>query len=377
MAVRQTRGDAETGKGAGRKARVGRKRRLPELITDPVQAAEAAGLEYVSDDEPGIRRKRAGKSWSYIGLDGKPIKDASELKRLRSLAIPPAWTDVWISPNPNGHIQATARDAKGRKQYRYHPRWREARDETKYTRMILFGHALPHIRERVEHDLARSGLPKQKVLAAVVRLLEETHIRVGNDEYATKNNSYGLTTMLDEHVNITGTKVEFEFRGKSGKDHQIDIKDRRLASIVKRCQELPGQRLFQYLDENGETLSISSGDVNAYLKEITGEDFTAKDFRTWAGTILAAEALWQQEPSKSQTAAKKVVVQAIDNVAGALGNTRAVCRKSYIHPNVIQAYMDGTLRDILERHAKAEGVPVAGLRPEERALLGFLEDCAA
>lgn len=375
MAARVSKADA-AGQGAARRRRGGRKRRLPALITDPAQAAAAAGLEYVSDDEPGIRRQRAGKSWRYIGPDGGNIKDAAELKRLRALAIPPAWTDVWISANPNGHIQATARDAKGRKQYRYHPRWREARDATKYTRMILFGHALPRIRERVEGDLALAGLPKAKVLAAVVRLLEETHIRVGNDEYAAKNNSYGLTTMLDEHVSIRGAKVAFEFRGKSGKDHQIDIQDRRLAGIVRRCQELPGQRLFQYLDDDGETQSITSGDVNAYLKEISGEDFTAKDFRTWAGTVLAAEALWQEAPATSPTAAKKVVVQAIDNVAGALGNTRAVCRKSYIHPDVIGAYMAGTLRETLERHANEEGVPVAGLRPEERALLGFLEDCA-
>ena len=346
------------------------------LAQDPEQSAREAGLRYVSDDRPGIRRRRAGKGFRYLRPDGSAVTDEPTLRRINSLVIPPAWTDVWIATDRRGHIQATGRDAKGRKQYRYHPRWREARDATKYTRMILFGHALPRIRERVADDLALAGLPKAKVLAAVVRLLEETHIRVGNDEYAAKNNSYGLTTMLDEHVSIRGAKVAFEFRGKSGKDHQIDIQDRRLAAIVKRCQDLPGQRLFQYLDADGETQSITSGDVNAYLKEISGEDFTAKDFRTWAGTVLAAEALWQQAPATSPTAAKKVVVQAIDNVAGALGNTRAVCRKSYIHPDVIAAYMAGTLRETLERHANEEGVPVAGLRPEERALLGFLEDCA-
>ena len=337
---------------------------------DPAASAERAGLEYVTDDEPGIRRKRVGRYFSYIGLDGQPIRDREELKRLRSLAIPPAWTEVWICPNPSGHIQATARDAKGRKQYRYHPGWREVRDETKFTRMARFALALPLIRERVEADLGRRGLPKEKVLAAVVRLLETTHIRVGNEEYAQHNDSYGLTTLRDEHAQIERSKIVFEFRGKSGKEHSIDLRDRRLAQIVKRCQDLPGQRLFQYLDEDGECYTLASNDVNTYLRAITGEDFTAKDFRTWAGTVLCAEALAQIGPAATQTAAKRSLVRAIDQVAEQLGNTRAVCRKSYIHPAVMDAYLDGSFA----QRWTAEGhPPVPGLSEAELATLALLQ----
>lgn len=337
---------------------------------DPVASAERAGLEYVTDDEPGIRRRRVGRYFSYIGLDGQPIRDPGLLKQLRSLAIPPTWTEVWICANPNGHIQATARDAKGRKQYRYHPAWREVRDETKFTRMARFALTLPIIRERVDADLSLRGLPKEKVLAAVVRLLETTHIRVGNEEYAQHNDSYGLTTLRDEHAQIERSKIVFEFRGKSGKEHSIDLRDRRLAGIVKRCQDLPGQRLFQYLAEDGECYTLASNDVNAYLREIAGEDFTAKDFRTWAGTVLCAEALAQIGPATTQTAAKRALVRAIDEVAEELGNTRAVCRKSYIHPVVIDGYLDGSF---FERWTAQGHPPVPGLSEAEVATLALLQ----
>jgi DNA topoisomerase I len=323
----------------------------------------------VSDDTPGIRRRRVGRNFSYIGLDGQPIRDAEEVQRLKSLAIPPAWTDVWISPNPNGHIQATARDAKGRKQYRYHPRWREVRDAGKYRRLFAFARALPAIRQRVEHDLGLPGLTRDKVLAAVVRLLEETHIRVGNDEYARANDSFGLTTLQDDHVQVSRSKVVFEFRGKSGKEHQIDLRDRRLASIVKRCRDLPGQRLFQYLDENGKQRSISSGDVNTYLREITGQDFTAKDFRTWAGTVLCVQALAESGPAATKKEAKQTLLRAIDSVAEQLGNTRAVCRKSYIHPAIVETYLSEATLDFRKPRTRA---PAKGLLPEEEAMLAVL-----
>src|SRR2546423_1625725 len=275
---------------------------------DPVIVAKAAGLRYVSDASPGIRRKRAGKNFSYIGLDGKPIHDQDELHRIRSLGIPPAWTDVWICPQPNGHIQATGRDAKGRKQYRYHPRWRAVRDETKYSRLIAFGEALPTIRARVEHDLGLPGLPREKVLATVVRLLETTLIRVGNEEYARQNRSYGLTTLRNRHVDVRGTELRFHFRGKSGKEHEVALHDRRLARVMRRLQELPGQELFQYVDEDGTRASIDSDDVNAYLREIAGEDFSAKDFRTWAGTVLCAVALRELDAASGEVEAKRNVV---------------------------------------------------------------------
>lgn len=345
-----------------------------EDIAAPVASAKAAGLRYVSNTTPGIRRKRAGKHFSYIGLDGKPIHDEEELQRIRALGIPPAWNNVWICPNPRGHIQATGRDAKGRKQYRYHPEWRAIRDETKYTRMIAFGKALPQIRERVAHDLSLPGMSREKLLATVVRLLDTTSIRIGNEEYARENGSFGLTTMQNEHVDITGSKVQFHFRGKSGKEHSIDIKDRQLARIIKRCQDLPGHQLFEYLDEDNVLHTIESDDVNEYLQQITNEDFTAKDFRTWAATVIATCALQDLGAFESQTQAKKHVVSAIEEAAKHLDNTPTICRKSYVHPEVIDAYLNGSLLDAIKQHNEQAILDALdGLRPEEISVLAFLQ----
>ncbi len=345
-----------------------------EDIAAPVEAAKAAGLRYVSDATPGIQRKRAGKHFSYLGLNGKPIHDEEQLKRIRSLGIPPAWTNVWICPNPRGHIQATGRDAKGRKQYRYHPKWREIRDETKYDRMMAFGKALPLIRERVEHDLRLHGLPREKVLATVVRLLDTTSIRIGNEEYARENGSFGLTTMRDNHVDVEGTMVEFHFRGKSGKEHTIDVKDRQLARIIKRCQALPGHELFQYYDEHEQLHTIESDNVNTYLQQITGQEFTAKDFRTWSGTVTATCALQDLGEYETQTQAKKNVVRAIEAASKHLGNTPTICRKSYIHPEIIDAYLNGSLLKALQHEDEQAVIEVLhGLHPEEIAVLAFLE----
>jgi DNA topoisomerase-1 len=351
-------------------------------VVDPVQIAKSAGLRYVTDSRPGIRRKHAGKNFSYIGLDGKPIHDKDELQRIRSLAIPPAWTNVWICPKPNGHIQATGRDAKGRKQYRYHPRWREVRDETKYNRMVAFGEALPKIRERVAHDLALPGnLSHEKVLAAVVWLLDTTSIRVGNEEYARENQSYGLTTLRNRHVAISGSKIRFHFRGKSGKEHNVTVRNKRLAHIIKGCQALPGHELFEYMGDDGELHSIESADVNNYLRQITGEDFTAKDFRTWAGTVYATNALEDLGTFETQTQAKKNVTQAIEVAANHLGNTKTICRKCYVHPSVIDAYLEGTLIDNLEQPQGTapltqppEKEQDHGLHPDEQRVLSFLKE---
>ena len=342
---------------------------------DPIETAKAAGLRYVTDASPGIQRKRAGDKFSYIGPDGKAISDPAELKRIESLRIPPAWTNVWICTNPNGHIQATGRDAKGRKQYRYHQRWREVRDETKYHRIISFAENLPKLRERVAHDLSHSGLPREKVLATLVRLLDTTHIRIGNEEYARENNSYGLTTLRHEHVDVLGAKVVFHFRGKSGKEHIIDVKDRQLAKIVKRCQDLPGHELFEYIDEDGELRKVESNHVNDYLHEVTDQSFTAKDFRTWGGTVIATEALREMGGFDSQTKAKKNVVQAIKAAAEHLGNTPAICRKCYVHPAITDAYMNGSLLNFLKQYAEREKKPSSkeGLRPDESLVLAFLE----
>ena len=302
------------------------------------------------------------------------MKNAETLKRIKALAIPPAWTQVWICPNPNGHLQATGRDARGRKQNRYHPRWREIRDETKYARMIAFAKALPAIRRRVTADLALPGLPKAKVLATVVRLLEVTLIRVGNDEYARDNDSFGLTTMRDRHVDVRGEKLRFHFRGKGGKWHNVDIHDRRLARIVKSCHDLPGHELFQFVDDEGKRHDINSEHMNEYLREITKEDFTAKDFRTWAGTVMAALALREFDKFDSHAQVKKNIVQAIESVARRLGNTKTVCRKCYVHPDVIDAYLDGTLLATLrQRTEKQLSRGLKGLRPEEAAVLGLLQ----
>jgi DNA topoisomerase-1 len=309
----------------------------------------------------------------YIGVNGRTIRNAAELKRIRALAVPPAWTDVWICRDASGHLQATGRDAKGRKQYRYHRDWHACRDETKYDRMQAFAAALPKIRARTEADIVRPGLPREKVLATVVQLLEKSLIRVGNAEYARQNRSFGLTTLQDKHVDVRGSTLRFEFRGKSGVRHSVDVNDRRLARIVKQCRDLPGQHLFQYLDESGHRCDVTSGDVNAYLKEITGRDFTAKDFRTWAGTVLCATALNALERADSQAKAKKNVLNAIEAVAGVLGNTRAVCRKSYVHPAVIDSYMDGSIGTLRQQTRSAGRRLAAGLRPDEAAVLKLLE----
>jgi DNA topoisomerase I len=345
-----------------------------DATLDPVESAQQAGLRYVTDETPGIRRIRRGKGFSYVAPDGSPVRDERTLARIRSLAIPPAWTDVWICPSPRGHIQATGRDEKGRKQYRYHPRWRQVRDEHKFSRMLAFGRALPRIRARVEEDLRRPGLGREKVLATVVRLLETTLIRVGNEEYARENRSFGLTTMRDHHVDIDGTTIKFEFRAKSGKMQSIKLQDRRLARVVKTCVDLPGRELFQYIDESGERRTIDSADVNEYLRDISGDEFTAKDFRTWAGTVLAALALQEFEAVDTQAAAKRNVTQAIERVAAKLGNTPAICRKCYVHPEVVNCYMDGSLVGMLaEKVAGTLRDELEGLDSAEAAVLAFLQ----
>jgi DNA topoisomerase-1 len=322
---------------------------------------------------PGISRKRAGTGFSYVGPDGKRITDRTEIARIRSLAIPPAYTDVWICPHANGHIQATGRDARGRKQYRYHPRWREVRDETKFGRMLEFSRVLPAIRERVDADMRKPGLSREKVLATVVSLLECTGIRVGNDEYAKANRSFGLTTLRDHHVAISGSKLRFQFRGKSGKIHDVVLTDRRLARIVSHCQAVPGETLFQYEDEDGVRQTVDSADVNGYLRELTGQDFTAKDFRTWSGTLLAVAALTRLGPAPSAREGKSLVLKAIDEVAGKLNNTRAVCRKYYVHPVVFETYLAGTLAASLRNgNAKAATSAAAGLTAEEQAVVRLL-----
>jgi DNA topoisomerase-1 len=339
-----------------------------------LQAARDAGLKWVSDTTPGIHRKRKGSGFVYAYADGKAVRDLDQLQRIKSLVIPPAWKDVWICADEYGHIQATGKDDRGRKQYRYHPKWREVRDSNKYHRMIDFGKALPKIRKRLNADLRKPGLPREKVLAAVVKLMETTLIRVGNDEYAKENHSYGLTTMRDRHAHVNGNKVHFSFRGKSGVEHDIDLSDKRLAKIVKACRELPGQELFQFLDHDGNVHDISSTDVNEYLHEIAGDEFTAKDFRTWAGTVLAAMALQEFEKFTSQRQAKRYIVSAIESVAKKLGNTKAVCRKCYIHPEIFNAYMDGTLVQTLKnRVEKKLSGPMKDLRPAEAAVLVLLQ----
>jgi DNA topoisomerase-1 len=333
-------------------------------INPSVEAAHEAGLRYVTDHRPGIRRLRSGKGFRYVDPNGRAIRNTEVLERIRSLVIPPAWEDVWICPVANGHIQATGLDERGRKQYRYHARWRAVRDETKYHRLLDFGLALPSLRRRVRADLKLPGLPRAKVLATVVCLLETTLIRIGNEEYARTNHSFGLTTLLDRHARIEGATIHFTFRGKSGVKHAINVHDRRLARLVKRCRDLPGQELFQYLDEEGEQHNVDSADVNAYLQEICGDEFTAKDFRTWGGTILAAEALRRLEPPSSMTEGKRIVVETVAMVAEHLGNTRAVCRKCYIHPDVLDLFLEGGLLDALGRRRPP--------RSEEAWLLAFL-----
>lgn len=342
-------------------------------IVNPQEAAEYAGLVYVNDNEPGIRRLRHGKSFRYVDPRGKPMRDRDVLDRIRRLAIPPAYTDVWICAAAEGHIQATGRDAKGRKQYRYHARFREVRDCTKYEHMLEFAHALPAIRVKIDEHLALRGLPREKVLATIVRLLETTMIRVGNADYAKQNKSYGLTTLKDQHVAVDGAELRFNFKGKSGKQWRLNIRDRRIARVVKASQDLPGQHLFQYLDADGAQREVSSNDINAYLKEISGADVTAKDFRTWSGTVLAAIALSEYEKVDSAAAAKRNVREAIEAVAARLGNTPTVCRKCYIHPEVFESYLsDALVLEARDEAAKTLRDDIAQLRPEEAVVLAFL-----
>ncbi len=347
-----------------------RARRLPVAGVDPATSAAVSGLAYVSDARPGIRRVRCGGGFRYVGVDRRPVRDAVTLRRIRGLVVPPAWRDVWICPSANGHLQATGRDARGRKQYRYHPRWRAVRDETKFHRMVAFAEVLPRIRAGVERDLARTGLPRAKVLATVVRLLETTLVRVGNEEYARQNDSFGLTTLRDGHADVAPRRVRFEFSGKAGKRHRVEVADPRIARIVKRCQDLPGEELFQYEDDDGRPQAIGSGDVNAYLRELSGEAFSAKDFRTWAGTVLVACALGACPPCRSATEAKRNVVRAIAQTAERLGNTPAICRSSYVHPVVLDGYRRGATIELPAARAAAERT--SALRPEEAAVLAFL-----
>jgi DNA topoisomerase I len=323
-------------------------------VTAPeiVEAAEEAGLEYVSDSMPGITRRRAGKGFAYSYPDGSAVMDEKTLERIRSLAVPPAYRNVWICPLENGHLQATGLDDRGRKQYRYHPRFREVREADKFHRMIDFGEALPRVRDRVDEDLARPGVPREKVLAVIVYLLEKSLIRVGNEEYAKENKSFGLTTLRMRHVKVQGSNIRFNFLGKSRLKLEVEIHDRRLARAVSQIQELPGQHLFQYEDDDGNPHGVTSHDVNAYLKEISGHDFTAKDFRTWAGTVLALTELGQVEPMETLRARKTQVTSVIKVVAKQLGNTPAVCRKCYVHPAVVNGYLDGSLQEFIERHPR-------------------------
>lgn len=349
------------------------------LPADPVEAAEAAGLYYVMDGEPGFRREQQGESFVYLDSKGKPVTSPKQLARLKALVIPPAWSEVWICSRANGHIQATGRDKKGRKQYRYHEAWNSIRSQTKFSRMIAFGEALPEIRARVNADLRRQRLSHEKVVALVLRLMEITLIRVGNQEYARSNSSYGLTTLLDDHITVNGSRIAMEFVGKRGKHFEVDLRDRRLSALVKRCQDLPGQRLFQYVDENGACCqSVTSGDVNTYLRQTTGQEFSAKDFRTWGGTVHAAVALYQQGPAEDEKKAEKQIVQVVKQVAEVLGNTPAICRAYYIHPVVLDAYRDGSLFAILSHTLhQAQEPEETGLTVDEQAVLRLLRERAA
>jgi DNA topoisomerase-1 len=333
------------------------------LCDDPIEAARAARLTYVSDSMPGIRRLRIGREFAYLMPTGDRVHQPERLHRIRSLAIPPAWEDVWICPSPRGHIQATGRDLRSRKQYRYHVRFRRLRDETKFARMIDFGRSLPALRRRVEEDLSREGMPREKVIATCVRLLDTSYIRVGNTVYVRQNESFGLTTLRVDHVAVSEDGLRFKFRGKAGKEHDIDVRDPYLAAIVRGLQELPGQTLFHYLDESGRVRNVDSADVNRYLRQTTGHDFTAKDFRTWAGTVLAARELSRLGPFTTPAQARRNVAAAIRRVASRLGNTPAVCRKSYVHPAIVEGYLAG-------RHA--EGCPDED-ESCEQAVLALLE----
>ena len=357
---------------AARSLRRGRPNASGPISTLPAASAAMAGLRYVNDQRPGIRRRGSPRRFTYVGVDGHVIRNAADLERIRALAIPPAWTDVWICPDPRGHLQAIGRDAKHRKQYRYHAKWRAYRDETKFDRMVAFAAALPLIRQRTSADLARRGLPRKKVIATIVQLLEKSLIRVGNEEYVRQNQSFGLTTLRGRHVKVVRGRVRFQFRGKSGIRHSVDVADRRLARVVKQCRDLPGQELFQYVDRAGVVQRVDSGDINRYLQKITKEDFTAKDFRTWSGTVLTVAALREFRDAGTKKQTEKNVLLAIEAVARLLGNTRAVCRKSYIHPGVIDCYVGGTMMKILSRRSKTSK-NAAGLRADEVALLAVLK----
>jgi DNA topoisomerase I len=341
------------------------------LEMDPKVSARAAGLLYVNDQGPGIGRRRRGKGFVYVGVDQKPVRNKSTLERIRSLVIPPAWENVWICPIENGHIQAVGRDARKRKQYRYHPRYREVRDETKFHRMVAFGGVLPKIRRQVTQDLSQPGLPQGKVMAAIVYLLDKTCIRVGNEEYAKSNKSYGLTTLQEKHAEVHGDSVRLHFRGKSKQDHDITLSDRRLAKIVKKCQDLPGQELFQYKAENGEYVKVDSAAVNDYLRNITQEEFTAKDFRTWHGTGQMAQQLAALGPAQSDSEAKRNIAQAVKETAKHLGNRPAACRKYYIHPAVFESYVEQTIFPAMQKIRPAKRV--SGLRPVEVAMLRLVQ----
>lgn len=337
-----------------------------------IRAARKVGLRYTSDVRPGIQRRKCGSGFRYLTTRGRPIHDARTLERIRSLVIPPAWTQVWICPFSNGHLQASGRDDRGRKQYLYHPRWREIRDATKFYRMLEFGAALPRIRRRVQRDLRRPHNDQTRVAALVVRLLETTGIRVGNKEYAQENQSFGLTTLRDRHVRVRGSELQFHFRGKSGKEHHVAVNDRRLARLVKRCQDLPGQELFQYQNGDGRRRTIGSAEVNAYLRECSGQDFTAKDFRTWIGSVLAAQGLLREGPADTDTQSKQVLAKVIRDVARELGNTVAVCRACYIHPAILEAYAAGTLIGACAAGNGRAGRVYRGLLASEATLLAAL-----
>ncbi|HZV67438.1 MAG TPA: DNA topoisomerase IB [Telluria sp.] len=342
------------------------------LAADAPSAARSAGLRYVHDSMPGIARLADGAAFRYADAHGEAVRDEATLARIKSLAIPPAWTEVWICARDNGHLQATGRDAKRRKQYRYHPRWRALRDEVKYERMLEFGKALPAIRRQVDAALALPGLPREKVLATIVYLLQVTLMRIGNEEYARSNHSFGLTTLRARHVRIDGSAVEFRFRGKSGVYHAIKVEDKRLARIIARARDLPGQELFQYVDDDGATHSVDSADVNDYLRGISGEDYTAKDFRTWAGTVLAALALREFAQFDSPAQARKNIVRAIESVAEKLGNTPSICRKCYVHPALIDAYLEGAVLEAL-RAGQDAAEDLHALQPAEAAVLAMLQ----
>lgn len=348
-------------------------RKAVTIVEDPKASAISAGLRYVSDESPGITRRNRRSSFCFYNTEGKPIKDPAELKRIQSLAIPPAWENVWISPKENGHLQATGFDARGRKQYLYHPNWRTVRDEAKYERLVLFANALPNIRARVGNAMRLPGLSREKVLATIVKLLEVSLIRIGNEEYAKTNKSFGLTTMRNRHAEVSGSTIRFQFLGKGGKRHTVRVFQKRVAAIVRKCQDLPGQHLFEYLDESGKPVPVGSEDVNDYLQAISGQPFTAKDFRTWAGTVLAAIALGKMEEVDSEAMAKKNVVTAIEAVARMLGNTATICRKCYVHPAITTRYMAGTLAHSLRIKADSKIKDhLHDLKPEEAAVLALL-----